>query len=1104
VHTASVFVGRERELAALLAGLEEALLGRGALFLVGGEAGAGKSRLVDEFAGRARARGARCAWGRCWEAGGSPPYWPWVQPVRSLLQDGDRDALRAQMGAGACHLARMVPEVRELFPDLPAAPALEADEARFQLFDSAARFLKNAAKAQPLVLVLDDLHAADTPSLLLLRFLAGALSDAHLLVVGTYRDTELGPAHPLSSTVAELEREPVSRSLTLGGFSRPDVARFIEMNLARKPRQGLVAAVYAKTEGNPLFVNEVLRLLEREGRLEQDAESAIRRLGIPAGLRQVIGRRLGHLSRGCVRILGLASVLGREFGLGALERLSATGATELLEILGEAADSRLVAEVPGSPGRLRFSHALVRDALYEGLGASTRMQLHLQMCEVLEALHPDPEPHLAELAWHSFEAAPAAGIERAVGYARRAGDRALQLLAYEEAARLYRMALEALTSKEPWDEVTECDLRNVLGETQMRAGEVPAAKDSFRAAAAIARRLKLPEALARAALGYGGRFAWAAARGDHFLLELLDAASALLGEAPSGLRSRVLARLAAALRDSPPQRARRASLSEQAVAVARQVGDAAALAYALEVRTLIVYGPDAIEERLALATEMLRLAEVAGDRERRLQAHHWRLMTFFELGDARSVESEAQAQTLAADELGQPAQLWYAAVTRALHALFKGRFEGAAGLIAQARQLGARAQSWNAGQSFWLQTFALRRELGGFEDVEATVYRLIDENPTVVYWRCVLALLLCELGRETDARTTFEGLAAGGFGELPRDEDWLLGMTLLAEVCAQLGDTRRAAALYDLLLPYAERIAVSPPNLSTGCVSRSLGLLLTTLSRFDEAEWHFRGAQEAHARMDGRPWFARTQHDQARMLLRRGGPDDRRQALELFSEALATFRALGMAPLERSAATRREELLAETGAPPRAVSPPHANLFRREGEYWSVAYQGKLLRLKDAKGVRYVARLLREPGREFHALDLALEGEAVASGGAGAVLDPKAKAAYRRRLAALEAELAEATSWADQGRAARAGEERDFLVQELAKAVGLGGRNRVAASEAERARVNVTRAVKNTLARLREHNPQLGRHLDRTIRTGVFCSYQPDPQLQIHWAVHAD
>ena len=416
-------------------------------------------------------------------------------------------------------------------------------------------------------------------------------------------------------------------------------------------------------------------------------------------------------------------------------------------------------------------------------------------------------------------------VNKAVHYARRAGERALRLLAHEEAVRLFHMALTALALERPADESVKCELLLSLGDAQMRSGDAPAAKESFRSAADLARRLALPHLLARAALGYGGRFVWAAARGDRLLVELLDAAARMLGDAPSALMVRVQARLATALRDAPAEGARRHALSAHALAVARQLGDAATLAYALEVRTVILCGPDDIDARLALAGEMLRLAAASGDRERVLEAHHWRLMAFWEQGDAVGLEVEVAAQTSVAEELRQPAQLWYSATTRAMQALFVGRFETSEALIARALELGTPAQGWNARQSFWLQTFALRRERGDLAGIEAHVRQLIDEHPEVAYWRSVLAVVCCEVGRTDEARAVLDGLARNGFEELPRDEDWLVAMTLLAEVCAHVGDQRRAAIMHGLLLPYATKVAITPPNLSTGAVARSLGLL---------------------------------------------------------------------------------------------------------------------------------------------------------------------------------------------------------------------------------------------------------------------------------------
>ena len=265
VETArGALVGRERELAELVGGLDNAFAGRGGLFLLVGEPGIGKSRLAEELIAQARARGARVLVGRCWEAGGAPAYWPWVQSLRPYLRDTDADSLRSQLRGGAADLARLFPELRDLLADLPPAPQLESEGARFRLFDSMTAFLKSAAARRPLVLVLDDLHAADEPSLLLLQFVARALGESRLLIVGAYRDVDPTLSDPLTTTLAELAREPVTRTLTLAGLGEADVARFIELAAPGSSAAELGPAVHAETEGNPLFVGEIVRLLAAE------------------------------------------------------------------------------------------------------------------------------------------------------------------------------------------------------------------------------------------------------------------------------------------------------------------------------------------------------------------------------------------------------------------------------------------------------------------------------------------------------------------------------------------------------------------------------------------------------------------------------------------------------------------------------------------------------------------------------------------------------------------------------------------------------------------------------------------------------------------------
>ena len=390
------FVGRERELAELGAGLDEAFAGRGRLILLAGEPGIGKSRLAEELVARAGARGARVLVGRCWEAGGAPAYWPWVQSLRAYVRDSDSAALRSQLGAGAADLAPLLPELRERFPGLPEPPALESEAARFRLFDATAGFLRNASESRPIVLVLDDLHAADSPSLLLLRFLARQLRSSRMLLLGLYRDVDPTPGQELTEMLAEATREPATRRLSLGGLSEGEVAEYVGLTASAIASAELVAALSEETEGNPLFVGEFVRLVSVEGVQSHG-------LVIPQSVRDVIARRLTHLSDECNRVLVLASVLGREFALAAVGRLAGVSEEELLDTLDEAMAARVVSDIPGTPDRLRFTHVLVRDTLYEAITIARRVRLHRQAVEVSRTLYGDePGLYLAELAHHGM------------------------------------------------------------------------------------------------------------------------------------------------------------------------------------------------------------------------------------------------------------------------------------------------------------------------------------------------------------------------------------------------------------------------------------------------------------------------------------------------------------------------------------------------------------------------------------------------------------------------------------------------------------------------------------------------------------------------------
>ena len=883
------FVGRVPELAELMAGLDDAFAGRGRLFLVVGEPGIGKSRLAQEVMRHARARGARVLVGRCWEAGGAPAYWPWVQALRAAVRDTDSAALLAHLGAGAAQLAQIVPELRQRFPDLPEPPALESEVARFRLFDATAEFLGNISQAPPTVLVLDDLHAADAPSLLLLRFLARELRSTHILLLAAYRDVDPIPGRPLTETLAEVAREPVTRRVSLGGLSEREVAQYVKLTASQIASTPLVAAVHQETEGNPLFVGEIVRLLAVEGVGSEFTAEA--RLAIPQSIRDVIARRLTHLSHECNRLLVLAAVIGREFALDALARLAGVSEDGLLDVLDEAMAARVLADVPGAADRLRFAHVLIRDTLYEGVATARRARLHRQVVAALEALYGDePGQHLAELAHHSIASSD---VDKALRYAQRAGDRALALLAYEEAARLYQTALDALDMADVRDERTRCELLLSAGEAQMRAGNTQAAKRAFLDAAGIGRRLGLPRQLARAAAGYAREDMYLRAAGDERLVPLLEEGLAALADEDVALRVRLLARLAGALRDEP-SRDRRDRLSREAVELARATESPSALAYALDGRVPVIIAPDTVAECLALATELREVATRIGDTLRVAHGHQHECITRVMLGDAGELDASVRAMSRLTEELKQPAHLWEARAAKAVLALAAGRFTEAEELIEQALALGERVKPEMAIPAYRLQRYTLCDFRGGVEKLEPAIRELVADWPARPAFRCALAHLHARLGRRSEAQRALDDLTRDDCSALPFDQEWLYGMSLLAETAALLGDTDSAAVLYRLLVPWAAFNAADWPEAIRGSASRYLGILAATRRRWDEAGMHFEDAVAMNARMGARPWLAHTQHDYARMLLARARTRDRESARDLLNQALVTYRELGM------------------------------------------------------------------------------------------------------------------------------------------------------------------------------------------------------------------
>ena len=904
------FIGREREMGLLRAGLEEVIAGRGQCFIIAGEAGIGKTRIAEELALHAGLSGVQVLWGRCYEGEGAPAYWPWVQVVRSYVRQHSAEELKTVAGFGTTDVAALVPEVRLALPDLEVAAPAESEHGRFRLFDSLTTLLKNAAERQALALILDDLHRADEPSLLVLEFLASELPRSHLLLLSTYRDTEVAPGSRLHTTVATLERHHPGHTIHLEGLCERDVGRLMEVSFGGEAPERLVATMYDQTGGSPFLVRELTQVLVAAGSPEWSLDEPGWSIVLPHGARAVIFHSLDRLSAGCRKVLTVASVIGKDFGLDVLGRVDELRDSPLLEAVSEAAAAGVIAQVPEGIGRFTFHHALLREALYSQLPIARRSVLHRLVGEALEQLYgPDAEGRPAELAYHFLEAGPAGEVKKAGHYARLAGDRAMALHAYEEAARLYQKALDVTRLHDAMDEQTRSDLLLSLGRATWDAGDPAGGRLAFLAAAAVARNLGDCEQLARAALGCG-RSLTSVGTLDQPLVDLLEEALAGLSEEDAPLRAMVLASLARALYWSNASE-QRLSLSRQAVEMARRIGDPRALAHILDAAWIALWVPENPEERLNLATEMLRLAEETADKARAHQAHRWRMIALLELGEIAAARQEFQAQMRIAAELRQPAQLENASVVAAMLALFEGRFDEAERLARDALANAERAHDWAAAEQFGAQMIALLRERDRLQEIEPMVRAFVEQNPAVAAWRSVLAWIYSQQGREPEARTEFERLAADEFACLPRDYTWLMATSLLADVCSFLKDRGRAAVLYQQLLPFARRnIVMGYAIVCAGSVARSLGLLAATLGRWREAERHFEDALEMNERMGALPWLAWTQHDYGRMLVERSHRGDAGRAAHLLDRALTNARELGMAALEVTALALIDDLQA--------------------------------------------------------------------------------------------------------------------------------------------------------------------------------------------------
>ena len=857
---ADAFVGREPLLEELLQAWERSEAGHGQIVLLSGEPGIGKTRVAQELATRVGAAGALVAMGRCPVARGAPAFWPWVQVLRELVPEEQAPALRARLGAGAAEIASLVPALQEPGAARDEGRGSGGEQERFLLCDGIASLVAQMSLERPLLLFLDDLQWADPPSLVLLRHLAPALRHARAMLIATVRPEDRDATPFLVECLADLARADDCHRFQLEGFSPEEVDAFLEAAGRKGAPRRLVSLLHRRTAGNPFFLREAVEWLEQRALFDAAELGASFEIAIPPGVRDVIGSRVEHVSAPCRHALAVGALIGREFGIRLLEPASDLSRAELLALLDEATAAGLLQTRPGQPGRYGFVHELVREVIADSLSAGERARLHQRVGLALEALHEEePEPAVTRLAHHFHQAIAAGEEERAFRYSLRAAAQANAVLAWEDAALHLERALHALDVLEGAPE-GRLELLLALTEARLLTGSVEATRDAAQRAARVARALGDKAALVQAALGYGGLALWAVPASPdrrRLLEEALDA----VGPAPTRERAQLLARLIAERPDTDVL-ARVEPMAEEAIAIARTLGDDECLAEALHAHHFVLQGPDHLDRRAAIAREVLSL----GGRI----ALHWavrenlaadRLMR----GDIDACRRELAAARGEADKSRHPAFLWLATGTHASLALLEGRLDAAEELAREALSLGQRTANPNAVALFVGHAHLLARERGRVAELATTIAAQSAGMQWLgSYARVGFASLFFELGRSEDARLAFRALAQDGFAALPRRDDWLPSLCELSWLCAGLGEGAQAPALEALLAPFDGLHAVyQGPLFYLGPVSRALGHLAAAQGRRAKAKALLQRAREEAAAVQAPLWVARLDSELA-------------------------------------------------------------------------------------------------------------------------------------------------------------------------------------------------------------------------------------------------
>jgi class 3 adenylate cyclase/tetratricopeptide (TPR) repeat protein len=899
-------LGRDADMTAIADACKRVASGAGReVLLVSGEAGLGKTTLVAEAARAAFAGGACVLFGHC-EEDLATPYQLFAEALGHYVTHAPEKQLVAHAAAHGSELAQLVPALARRLTNLPPSKATDSDTERFLLFAAVVGLLATVSQSQPVVLVLDDLQWADRASLLLLRHLAASDLQMRVLVLATYRDSELSQSHPLLATLAALRRLNGVSRVELSGLDDAAVVAFLEAAAGHTLEDAglrLAHAVYRETDGNPFFVGEVLRHLAETAAIVQDAsgrwttKNSPEQIALPDSVREVIGARVGRLGADAGRVLSTAAVIGRDFDLDLLARATKTSEDDLLDILEAAIAAALVREQTDATGRYSFAHALIQHTLYEGMGPTRRARAHRQVGEALEALCGGrPGNRVGELAHHWSSATQPVDLTRAINYSRQAGDAALASLAPFDALRYYAQAVDLYGQGTDEDAALGVDLAIALGTAQRLAAD-PSFRDTLLDAARRAAELGDTDRLVAAALATcWGAFSDAGVI-DHEKVEILELALDRLRDRTPD-RARLLATLCGEL-SYDASLERRQALADEAIAIAESSGDDATIADVVNHVSIPLQIPPLFEQSLVRTAEALRRAERTGAPALLIGAAGYRLEAAAKAGDINEMDRCLEIEGALVRRLNEPIMTWLHTYRRSLRAQIAGDADQAEQLATRALEIGPEGRQ-TVGTVFGAQLMTVHTQRGTMGTIIPLIEQAVADNPGIPAIKAGLVSAYTEAGVTGEARRLLEDFAANDF-ELPMDQTWISGMVGYAAAAIECRDPKYAQPLFDRLAPYGGQFSTAGGASAQGPVSANLGGLATVLGRYDEADAYFAQAAAMCARMGAKYYGAWTDFLWGRMLAERKAPGDVEKARELFTKAREVAAVNKYATVERRA-----------------------------------------------------------------------------------------------------------------------------------------------------------------------------------------------------------